>query len=68
MCTVICKLRLQLTSVAIGSPKMKPQAQLKNVIVVSHDFSTLAFIAIIPVITLCHIASCCDMPNRIRMK
>lgn len=56
------------TSVVIGSPKMNPKVQLKKVIVVSHDFKTFARIAIIPVMTQCHIANCWAIPKRIKMK
>lgn len=60
--------KLIITSVVIGSPRMNPKVQVKNVMVVSQDFNTLALIAMIPVITQCQIASCCAIPNKIKMK
>lgn len=52
----------------MGSPRTKPQAQLKKVMVVSQDLSTLALMAMMPVIKQCQMASCWAMPKRIRMK
>jgi hypothetical protein len=37
---------------------MKPQMQLKKVIVVSHDLRAEALIAMMPVMTQCQIQSC----------
>jgi hypothetical protein len=47
-----------LTSVVIGRPSTKPQAQLKKVIVVSHDFRVATLMAIMPVMMQCQMHSC----------
>jgi hypothetical protein len=47
-----------LTSVVIGRPRTKPQAQLKKVIVVSHDFRVATLMAIMPVMMQCQMHSC----------
>lgn len=52
----------------MGRAKRNPQAQLKKVMVVSHDFRTSAFMAMMPVMTQCQMASCWEIPNRINMK
>lgn len=60
--------KIKLTSVVRINPMPSPTTQLRNVIVVSQTLSASALIAIMPVMTQCQIASCCPMPNIIRMK
>jgi hypothetical protein len=47
----------------MGRPRMKPQTQLKKVMVVSQDLREVALMAMIPVITQCQMHSCKQNEN-----
>jgi hypothetical protein len=47
----------------MGRPRMKPQTQLKKVIVVSQDLRAAMSIAMMPVTTQCQMHSCKHVPT-----